>query len=103
MPGQVESRGGTVSPGNGIGTLSIEGRFANAEDSTVAIELGGLAAGTQYDQLLIDGPAALDGTLNVSLLGFTPFAGDTFTILTADSVSGQFSQSRATRQLHLGC
>ena len=91
IPGQVESRGGTVSPGNGIGTLSIEGRFANAANSTLAIELGGLAAGTQYDQLLVDGQAALSGTLNVSLLGFTPFAGDTFTILTADSLSGQFT------------
>jgi hypothetical protein len=91
IPGQVESRGGTVSPGNGIGTLSIEGRFANAADSTLAIELGGFAAGTQHDQLLVDGPVALGGTLNVSLLGFTPFAGDTFTILTADSFSGQFT------------
>jgi hypothetical protein len=91
IPGQVESRGGTVSPGNGVGTLSIEGRFANAVDSTLAIELGGLAAGTQHDQLLVDGPVALDGTLHVSPLGFTPFAGDTFTILTADSFSGQFT------------
>jgi Aspartyl protease len=91
IPGQVESRGGTVSPGNGIGTLSIEGRFANAEGSTLAIELGGLAAGTQYDQLLVDGGAALDGTLSVSLVGFTPFVGDTFTILAADAIGGQFS------------
>jgi hypothetical protein len=91
VPGQVESRGGTVSPGNGIGTLSIEGRFANAANSTLAIELGGLAAGSQYDQLLIDGPAALGGTLQVSLVGFTPFAGDTFTIISADDVIGQFS------------
>jgi hypothetical protein len=91
VAGQVESRGGTVSPGNGLGTLSIEGRFANAEDSTLAIELGGLAAGTQHDQLLVDGPVALNGTLNVSFLGFTPFAGDTFTIISADNVGGQFS------------
>jgi hypothetical protein len=91
IPGQVESRGGVVSPGNGIGTLSIEGRFANAANSTLAIELGGLGAGTQHDQLLVDGPVALGGTLNVSLLGFTPFAGDTFTILTGDSLSGQFA------------
>jgi hypothetical protein len=91
VPGQVESRGGTVSPGNDIGTLSIEGRFATAANSTLAIDLGGVAAGTQYDQLLVDGPAALSGTLNVSLLGFTPLAGDTFTILTADSLSGQFT------------
>jgi hypothetical protein len=91
IPGQVESRGGTVSPGNGIGTLSIEGLFATAEDSTLAIDLGGLAAGTQYDQLVVDGEATVDGTLSVSLVGFTPFVGDTFTILTAEALGGQFS------------
>lgn len=91
IPGQVESRSGTVSPGNGIGTLTIEGRFANADASTLAIELGGLNAGSQYDQLVVNGGAALDGTLSVSLVGFTPLAGDAFTILTAESLGGEFS------------
>ena len=91
IAGQVENRGGTVSPGNGIGTLSIEGRFANAANSTLAIELEGLAAGSQHDQLIVDGGVALNGTLQVSLVGFTPFAGDTFTIISADDVGGQFS------------
>jgi hypothetical protein len=90
IPGQVESRSGTVAPGNGIGSLTIEGRFANAPGSTLAIELGGLNPGSQYDQLIVDGGAALSGTLNVSLVGFTPLAGDSFTILTAESLSGQF-------------
>ncbi len=91
IAGQVESRGGTVAPGNGIGTLSIEGRFATAADATLAIELGGLAAGTQHDQLIVDGTVALDGTLNVSLLGFTPLVGNSFTILTGTSIGGQFA------------
>jgi hypothetical protein len=90
IPGQVESRSGTVAPGNGIGTLTIEGRFANATGSTLAIELGGLDPGTQHDQLIVQGPASLGGTLNVSLVGYTPSVGNTFTILTADSLSGQF-------------
>src|SRR6476646_225769 len=90
IPGQVESRGGTVAPGNGIGTLTIEGRFANATGSTLAIELAGLNPGTQHDQLIVQGPASLGGTLNVSLVGYTPSVGNTFTILTADSLSGQF-------------
>ena len=90
IPGQVESRGGTVAPGNGIGTLTIEGHFATADAATLAIELGGIAAGSQYDQLIVDGGATLDGTLQVSLVGFTPFVGDEFTILAAESISGQF-------------
>ncbi|MGD9632564.1 MAG: aspartyl protease family protein, partial [Pirellulales bacterium] len=96
IPGQVENRGGTVEPGNGIGQLAIDGRFASDADGTLKIELGGLAAGTQYDQLLVDGGVALAGTLSISLanLGggaFVPAAGDSFTIITAtDGISGTF-------------
>lgn len=96
IPGQVENRGGTVEPGNGIGTLEITGRFASDAAGTLKIELGGLTAATQYDQLLVDGGVALDGILHVSLanLGggaFVPSAGNTFTIITAtDGISGTF-------------
>ena len=96
IAGQVESRGGTVSPGNGVGTLSIEGRFATSETANLAIELGGLAAGTQYDQLVVDGGVALDGTLSVSLVNlgaglFAPSIGNTFTLITATGeVGGTF-------------
>jgi hypothetical protein len=96
IPGQVENRSGTVAPGVGIGTLHIEGRFASGADGTLAFELGGTTAGTQYDQLIVEGAAAIDGTLLVSLadLGggmFTPNAGDSFTLLTAsEGVGGTF-------------
>jgi hypothetical protein len=98
IAGQVENRSGTVSPGVGIGTLSIEGRFANGVDGTLTFELGGTAAGTQYDQLLVDGAISIDGTLSVSLadLGsgtFTPGAGNSFTLLTAtEGVGGMFEE-----------
>lgn len=87
--GQVENHGGIVAPGNGAGTLNISGRFANAIDGTLAIEVGGLTPGTQHDQLLVDGAAALKGTLAVSLIGgFAPAVGNTFTILTATEGRG---------------
>jgi hypothetical protein len=98
IDGQVENRNGVVAPGVGVGagTLSITGRFANGHDGALNIELGGLTAGTQYDRLLIDGVATLDGTLNVSLVNlgggmFTPALGNVFSIITADSVGGTFS------------
>jgi Aspartyl protease len=96
IPGQVENRGGTVAPGNGIGKLEIEGRFASDSAGTLAIELGGLIAATQYDQLAVDGSVALAGNLAVSLanLGggsFVPSVGDAFTIITAtEGVGGSF-------------
>jgi hypothetical protein len=98
IPGQVENRSGTVAPGAGIGTLSIEGRFASGANGTLAFEIGGTTAGTQHDQLVIDGAAAIDGTLSVALadLGggtFTPSAGNTFTLLTAtEGVGGTFEE-----------
>jgi hypothetical protein len=54
--------------------------------------LGGLQPGTDYDQLIITGKAALDGTLDVALLNsFVPKLGDTFFLLTYGSESGAFS------------
>jgi hypothetical protein len=101
IPGQVENRSGTVAPGNGVGKLSIIGRYAQASDATLAIDLGGTAAGSQYDQLAVTGGAVLSGALAVSLanLGggiFSPSVGNAFTILTAtDGLSGSFSSLSA--------
>jgi hypothetical protein len=98
IDGQVENRGGVVAPGNGAatGTLSIRGRFANAHDGAVNIDLGGTTAGTQYDRLVVDGTTALDGALHVSLanLGgglFAPALGNVFTIIEAATIGGEFS------------
>jgi hypothetical protein len=92
IDGQLENHGGIVAPGNGVGKLTLEGRFANAVDGTLAIELGGTTAATQYDQLVVNGVAALEGTLAVSLVSaFAPTPGNTFTILTAtDGIGGTF-------------
>src|SRR5205807_1471327 len=56
------------------------------------IEIGGLAAGSQFDRINVSGAASLAGTLRVSAInGFTPAVGDQFTFLTAASVSGTFT------------
>ncbi len=96
LPGQVENRDGTVAPGNGVGTLEIEGRFSNSSGGTLAIEIGGLVAGTTFDLLAVEGPATLSGILDVSLVDlgngiFDPQVGDLFEILTAtDGIVGAF-------------
>jgi hypothetical protein len=98
IPGQLENRGGLVAPGNGIGTLSLDGRFANGTDGTLEFELGGTTPGTQYDQLQVTGGAALGGTLAVSFadLGggtFAPSVGNSFMLITAsEGVGGEFDQ-----------
>jgi hypothetical protein len=94
ISGQVENVGGVVSPGNGVGVLSIQGRYSNGATGVLEMEITGLAAGTQYDQLVVDGPSTLAGTLKVLLPGaipFTPALGATFTLLTASKgLGGEF-------------
>jgi hypothetical protein len=81
-----------INPGLSTGILNISGNYTQAATGVLNIELGGRTAGTTFDQLNITGSAALNGTLNISLLnGFTPNLGDTFQILHADSLSGSFT------------
>jgi T5SS/PEP-CTERM-associated repeat protein len=83
---------GSVSPGNSAGVLTVQGNYAQSAAGALAIELGGAAPGAQHDQLAISGSAALGGTLNISLInGYQLRPGDSFTILTASSVTGAFS------------
>jgi hypothetical protein len=91
IPGQVENIGGLVAPGHSLGTLAIEGRFANSADGVLEFQLGGLAPGSQYDRLDVDGPATLDGTLLVLLLGHNPAVGSAYEIITAEALSGEFA------------
>ena len=82
--GQVRNLSGRIEPGDPIGRLSIDGDLSQQADGTLAIELGGITAVTQHDQLAITRFAFLDGKLEVSLANaFTPSVGNMFTILTA--------------------
>ena len=94
--GQVLTNEGIVAPGpvdgNGAGVLSITGDYTQDALGTLEIELGGLVAGSTFDQLVINGAAALAGSLDVSIVdGFAPDFGDVFTILDAASLSGSFA------------
>lgn len=91
VTGVVRNLSGRVEPGDGIGTLEIVGDFSNLVDGTLAIQLGGTAPG-QFDLLGVDRFAFLSGTLEVSLAGFAPSVGNTFTFLTTapDGVHGEF-------------
>jgi fibronectin-binding autotransporter adhesin len=82
----------TFSPGASPAAVS----FAGGVDLGAAqlnIEIGGSSPGTQFDQLDIQGAAALGGTLSVSLLNnFAPTAGATFEIISAaGGIEGAFA------------
>ena len=84
---------GTTSPGgsNAAAMLNIAGDYAQSVAGILDIELAGLTSGTEYDVLSVGGTADLSGTLNLSLInGFNPLVGNSFDILTADTINGAF-------------
>ncbi len=83
-----------VSPGGvaNAGTLSVTGSYTQTSGGSLNVAVGGLTAGSQYDQLNVAGTATLGGTLNASLInGFVPPSGQVFNVLTFASSSGAFS------------
>ena len=81
--GNATTPGGTISPGNSTGTLTVDGNFTPHSSGRLAIELGGKATG-QFDVLQVIGVANLAGTVDVSLVNnFVPVVGDMFTIITS--------------------
>ena len=67
-----------VRPGSSPGILSIDGNFSATSATVYEMQVSGLTPGTQYDRLAISGVATLDGTLNVTDVGFTPGSADVF-------------------------
>jgi len=81
---------GTFSPGLSPTRLSV-GSIALAASSTLVMEVGGVAPGSGYDQILATGALDFDGVLKVSLVnGFNPAAGQSFNLFDWASVSGAF-------------
>ena len=78
---------GGLSPGSSPGTMSFDGDLVLGSGSTTLMELGGLTAGAQHDQLEIAGTVNLDGALQLASLApysdpATRGTADDFTIIT---------------------
>ena len=87
----VNNTGGTVSPGNSPGKLTINGDYTQSTNGIFFEEIGGTSGGTTFDQLVVSGTAIVGGTLQVKLVnGFTPFNGETFDFFYATALSGNF-------------
>lgn len=72
--------------------MEIQGSYTQRLPGAYNCEIGGTIAGTNYDQVVITGAAALAGTINVvSINGFVPALGDRFEIMKFGSVSGSGS------------
>ncbi len=81
--------GGAVSPGDPVGTLTVMGTYTQTGE--LDLDLGGLAPGVDYDQLIVTGGANLRGVLRVALNGgFRPALGENFSVLSFGSRVGKF-------------
>jgi T5SS/PEP-CTERM-associated repeat protein len=89
---------GTVQPGLPIGTLNVASiGFTGDRQARLDIQIGGTVAGTQHDRLAVANGASLNGTLALSLVnGFVPTIGQTFDVVTAGSINGQFAAISGT-------
>jgi hypothetical protein len=97
LTGNVNNSGGTLSPGLSAGQLNETGAYTQGASGAFTTEIGGLTVATQYDRAAITGAATLAGTLNISLInGFEPDIGDTFTVMTFGSRSGDFTTVSGT-------
>ncbi len=95
VPDVTVSSIGTIAPGIGNATaeLAAAGNVNFATGSTYSVVLDGSMAGTQYDQLNVNGTvdlnsdAGLGATLTLALAnGYVPVPGTTYTIITATGV-----------------
>ncbi|TWU29952.1 beta strand repeat-containing protein [Bythopirellula polymerisocia] len=83
---------GDLKPGSSPGIMDFGGNLSFGPAAGLEIEIGGMIAGSQFDQVTITDIASLGGTLDVSLINsFMPSIGDTFEIITASSVLDTFS------------
>jgi autotransporter-associated beta strand protein len=86
------SSAGMLAPGVEVGTLTVSNDYQ--QSGALFIQLAGTSPGTGHDVLQVSGTASLGGSLLVSTNGgFTPVAGQSFTVLTAGAVSGTFGST----------
>lgn len=86
---------GQVMVGNSPGSLHVGGDIEITETSVVVFEIGGydqgLATDSGYDWINVGGVATLEGAMTIEWWeGFTANAGDSFELLTAETIHGEF-------------
>ena len=84
---------GRYEPGNSPAIVNFE-NLKLIQGSSLEMEIGGLTAGTEHDQIIASGIAELNGRLEIPIInGFQPAVGDVVTIISANSVTGSFKQA----------
>jgi fibronectin-binding autotransporter adhesin len=88
-----------VAPGSPLGKLVVSDAYTQTAQGTLAVEIGGAAAGVTYDQLDVGGTATLGGTLAITLTNeFRPPLGARFDVLRCASRAGAFANVTGLQQ-----
>lgn len=88
---------GDLRPGSSPDMVNYGGNLFLGPQTFVAVELGGLSAGADYDQMIVSGSVGLAGQLEIQLInGFQPDYGDSFTIMTFASSNDRFHTINGT-------
>ena len=87
VTGDLTNDMATVSPGDGVGTLTVTGDFNESPDAAVVADLKDAAS----DQLIVQGSASLGGTLQLSLDQPGALSRTTRVLIQAGSRTGKFS------------
>ena len=87
---------GDLRPGASPASIMLGGNVFMGPTSIIEIELGGLLAGDEFDQINVTGDLYAGGLVDVVLIdGFNPVAGDSFTIFNYGSIAGSFAYNLA--------
>lgn len=94
--GDLSNQGGVFAPGFSQVPTVVTGDYTQSSSATLSFQIGGLTPGLDHNALYIFGTASLAGVLEVHLSAtpgdpFQPAAGDSFDLLTADTILGEFN------------
>lgn len=94
VAGGYHHLGGVLAPGSvtAPGVLTISGDYAQSVDATLAARVDG---GGLSDRLVVTGHATLAGQLSLSAWRTAPVVGQTFTVVQAGVVDGEFAGVRS--------
>ncbi len=99
----IIANGGTIAPGNSIGTITIAGNFVQQSGSTYAAEID---ATGRSDRIVVGGTATVQSGARLAVTGTAGTIGTRYTLLTAaGGVTGSYAitQSNAgATELRLG-
>ncbi len=83
--------------GASIGKLTVTGNYTQTSNGRMNVDIGGLTAGTQFDQFVVTGLATLAGSLQIQLVNsYIPNLNDGFQIVTQGSGSSTFTNVSGT-------